>query len=362
MTYADLTLPIPASGLEVLDVLDSTKLARFLDCPRGFFFEYLLGWRRDSPNVHLRFGSAWHEGMEVLMNTRDGRNRGYTQNEIQAAYAAFSRVWDELGADEDIMIVGAEDDYTVSGNDAKNKENAFMALVDYALTYRDDSFQTLYTEVSGAVPIQEDRLIYFKLDSIVQAHDGIWSYEHKTTGRKTGAWADKWQMMLQVGTYAHVLNLYYGEDARGIVINGAVLRKPLKSGKSNNEFLRIPVRHTMDMMALWLWEINYARQLLDFNMRALAEADPDDKVMRAFPRNSESCSKFGCKHPHLCGRLSNPLHVCDTPPIGYHVEHWDPRNRSGDDEASVEKPESAEQVTIVADEHLTLKGVPGPGK
>lgn len=366
MLYSSLDLPIPLAGNEILDVLDSTKLSRFQDCPRGYYFEYLLGWRPRDPNLHLGFGSAWHEAMEVLMKGRDGTKRGYTAAELYEAYEAFEAVFNKIfhtqDGDDSLLIVSSDQSIQADNAFGKTRDNAFVALRDYGRTWRNDSFRTLYTEVSGSVPISEDQLIHFKLDTIVEDDDGIWSYEHKTTGQKKRTWEEKWLIELQIGAYSHVLYTLYGDDAAGVQINGAVLRVPKKDGSSNNEFLRIPVSHPPGMMAMWLWEINHLKQQLDWNMQALEQVKPSDPIMAAFPRNPTSCGKYGCKFPGLCPIMANPVQCANHPPPGYVVQVWDPRKRGGDDDGpEVEKETPADAVVIKEDETIKLAGVPGAG-
>ena len=50
------------------DIMDSSKLICYKECPRKFFYQYILGWQNAYPNNHLVFGSAWHMAMEWLLN------------------------------------------------------------------------------------------------------------------------------------------------------------------------------------------------------------------------------------------------------------------------------------------------------
>jgi hypothetical protein len=38
-----------------------------MECPSSYFYEYILGWRPENPNLHLEFGKAWHFAMEHLI-------------------------------------------------------------------------------------------------------------------------------------------------------------------------------------------------------------------------------------------------------------------------------------------------------
>ena len=93
------------------------------------------------------------------------------------------------------------------------------------------------------------------------------------------------------------------------------------------------------MWELWIYESNFWWNFLELNMTQLYDTSPDDRVMFAFPRNSASCSKFGCKHPYLCSIKSNPLQRIEAPPLEYGIEFWDPRKRE-------ENPQQKGDVTI----------------
>ena len=46
------------------NIKDSSKLDTYLDCPRKFFYEHMLGWRVDRPAHALHFGTSWHMARE----------------------------------------------------------------------------------------------------------------------------------------------------------------------------------------------------------------------------------------------------------------------------------------------------------
>jgi hypothetical protein len=299
----DVNFPVPKHNSWF--VLDSTKVQAFMDCPRGFFFNYIMGWRKKESSIHLIFGSAWHDAMEHLLNN------GYSGKSVAEAFDKFCDTYGEY-----YPIGSPMDDL----NAPKNSANALTALIKYAKTWSHDSFETLYTEIAGSVPISPSHIMYFKLDALIKDTDGrYWSLEHKTTGRLTQSWKDSWELKTQVGTYNHVINcLVQPENVGGVIINGAVLRK------GDNEFLRIPIRRSHDAMSMWLWETKHYVDMIEWNLRELAEVKESDPVMTCFPRNGESCSKFGCRMGGLCNMWANPIRMQDRRPIEYGQDFWDP--------------------------------------
>lgn len=335
MQIKDLDLPVPYHP--TFDIHDPSKVQSFTDCPRGYFFSYVLGWRRDESNIHLVFGSAWHEAMEHLYNN------GLNMKEVDIAFQKFLEIYRE----------GFPNDITDKERAPKNPEHVLKGLVKYVTEYRsyDKDIEVLYTEVAGTVPIREDRLIHTKTDVVLRDVDGIWSHEHKTTGRNSEPWRNKWELILQVGTYAHLLNASFpNEHVEGVKINGAVFTK-----SRGVEFMRIPVRKTPLDMQQYLWEINHWMDQIEWNFIELSKCSPDDDVMTAFPKNAQSCSKFGCKYPGLCSAWQNPLKRCSQPPPGYKVEWWDPRRENEEKSNFVAKPDEKGEIHITKKEKQEQK-------
>lgn len=312
MNLSNLSFPIEQH--RTWEITDGSKLKTFATCPRQFFFEYVLGWRREAPNNHLIFGDAWHLAMEHLLL------HGFSKDSILAAYEAFeTRYRESLGPDTDELF------------SPKNPMRAFDALVDYYKEYqdRDLRYQTLETEIAGKVVFNEDFTLHYRMDSILLdiEKDLIFSREHKTASRFNQQWTMQWALSFQVWIYTHVLYcLYKPERVRGVSINGVAFKKVKDNSKaSKHEFLRVPVWKTPDQMQSGYEDILYFLGQLKNEYEILAEASTDDSVLRAFPRNPESCTKyFGCTWHDFCTSWSNPLHYADEPPLGFMIERWDP--------------------------------------
>jgi len=299
--------PIPYN--KSWEVLDATKLQTYLDCPRKFFFEYLLGWRPEGTNVHLVFGKAWHEAMEYLLLN------GYDAKSVLSAYELFEQEYRKEFAPEDDI-----------SNGNKTPDNAFRALGNYAKHYgKTDKFDVLFTEVAGVVPISMDgsKKLHFRIDAIVRdpMHGNqVMVLEHKTGSQNSRQWHDQWALKTQVGTYSHALfYMFEPHDVYGVMINGAIIRK------NDEEFVRVPVLKTPDNMNVWLWNTRHHVNMIEWNMQELSECSDNDQVLMAFPMNTESCTKyFGCPFHDFCTSWSNPLRRCEAPPIGFKQEYWDP--------------------------------------
>lgn len=303
--------PAPLRPRETWDIVDSTKLKTYMECPRKYFWEYVLGWRREGPNLHFEFGIAFHKAMEVLLKRRMVRGTpGYTQEDVIAAYEAFIEQYRTVYSP----------DYDLH-NAPKDPATAMRSLVAYAERYRDDDFRVLYTEVAGSVFIDETNLYDFKIDVVAEDDDGIHIMDHKTSGIDSNAFREQWHLDVQMAAYTHVLyTLFPPERVFGAKVNVSFIRKV------SLDFTRIAVRKTTDMMAAWLWRTAYRFSHLKHDYEVLSSNSANDSIMTAFPMRETSCMKWGlCPYFAYCQSWQNPLQRCGEPPPGYKEEHWNPR-------------------------------------
>lgn len=317
MIYKDLADHLPVPYHPTWDVLDATKIQAFMDSPRRFFFEYVLGWRGTEPNIHLVFGSAWHDAMEFLMNNvgkYDVRKPEATDILVEA-FRRFSETY----------RMEYPDPFGDLANGPKTPDGAMKALLDYAARYSGDAFDTKYTEIAGTVPISMERLVHFKMDSIIEDERGIWSMEHKTSGNEfdwnSAKWSDKWSVMPQIWVYSHALRAIYRDRVQGVIVNGTLI------SKRRTDFKRVPVQKTNAMMQAGLEHINHIVDQIDWNFTQLQNDTPTKDTMFSFPCNGVSCSKYGCPYMAFCGSYPNPLRLAEhgRVPAGLQVDFWDPR-------------------------------------
>jgi len=290
--------------------VDSSKLNDFIRCYRFYFYCHLLGWKPDSPNNHLEFGLAWHLPMEYLLLN------DYSQNSIIDAYDLFEASYRmEFSPETDEMF------------GAKTPANAFVALSNYTDEYADDldKYLVKYTEIAGSVSIAENRSLFFRMDSILENNSSglVSSLEHKT-GSRVWQWGEQWPLSIQVGTYTHVLHCLYPADKIDCVWMNATFF--LSRKKDPIEFLRLPVKKTLNQMAVWFYTVNYLFEQIEINMEALDKCEEDDSIMTAFPINPSGCQKWGriCEYHDFCTAWSNPLKRCQQPPLGFVTRFWDP--------------------------------------
>jgi len=305
---------------------DSSKLQDFEVCPRMYLFLYGFGWRREGPNQHLVFGESWHRLMEHL------HVHGLSNDSAVEAHNVFLKNYRET--------------FPESTDEAcypKNPDNALLALGQYLKRYGDEKFETLYTEVSGTVPVDDERKLHFRLDSLIKDERGIVVREHKTTGKESRSWNDQWILKIATGTYTHVAYCMFEEhDVWGLEINAAIFRS--STGKGNT-FLRIPIRKAKDMMEVWHWNVLHVLDLIEWNFAQLKECKDSDSVLRCFHMRTESCTKyFGCQFLPYCTIWANPLRNASEPPPGVVEYWWNPADREKESKHVVHLEESKEVI------------------
>jgi len=296
-------------------IIDSSKMQTYLECPRLYFYQYVLGWRSVFPNNHLVFGEAWHLPMEHLLLN------GYSDDIVIEGYNLFENHYRKVfNPDTDEMFK------------SKTPANAFLALGLYAshMDYRRDlsKYEVLYTEIAGSVAISDSKLMYFRMDSILRNRmtDKKFSLEHKT-GSRLWMWAEQWPLSIQTGTYTHVLHcLFPFGQVEGVTMNGTFF---MNRKKDPIEFYRFPVGRTTDQMQVWLDTVNYYYEDIVRNMEMLSDAKEEDEVLFAFPLRPTSCLNYGriCAFNDYCNAWQNPLQKCFEPPLGFEIDFWNPMER-----------------------------------
>jgi len=282
---------------------DANKIQAYMDCPRAYFFEFVLGWKPEKSNIHLEFGTAIHIAQEHLLL------HGYGDVSVLGAYTKLHTYYRQFFPD--IL-----DD----ANHPKTPAMALKALMEYVIEYKREEFKVLYTEIAGTVSLTDRIVLHFRMDSILETADGIKSREHKTGSQLSRPWTDQWALKVQTGVYNHVLYcIFPPEKVWGVEINGIIF------GKKNIQFVRVPARRTLQSMEVWYWNTIEWIEEIEEDFKRLELHHESDVVMKCFKMNTENCTKyFGCKYHDFCIAWPNPIARADELPLGFKVEYWDP--------------------------------------
>lgn len=316
--------PIPSHP--TWDILDSSKLKTFQDCPRKYFYEYVLGWCQETGNIHLVFGEAVHRALEHIYS------HGFTVEVVEQAFDLMESYYREEFPDEENDVLRAP----------KTPAFAKPLLIEYIRQYQQrDTFKVLETEIAGSAPIhvsgKGQKVLHFRLDLLIEKDDGIWIMDHKTSSWMSQRWMDGWLLDFQISFYTHVAYCLFESDAvQGVVINGIETRMPTKKQEKAGQmygctgetpFQRLPIKKTPDMMRAFLWDANHWYDWVKMEHDRFAEVTVEQPVMHAFPRNPGACTKYGkCLFLDFCAAWSNPVRKAKKPPPGMEVQRWDPRD------------------------------------
>ena len=296
-------------------VIDSSKLTCFMECPRKYFFNHILGWRSSFPNNHLVFGVAWHIAMEHLM-----RNK-YSEKSLEEAQQLFLYSYRQhLPEQFDADFV------------PKDPANALRSIQDYhEKYYREDTSQNevLHTEVGGQVLIGKDMPVTFRLDAIIynKEREIFLDVDHKTSQRKMSNFKELFSMSAQMLIYLHVMNCVYGAESKlppEVQIRHSFFYKhPRPTDFEVSSIVKTPEQIEAGLQSLQVWYEN-----IRANLEILFHEDsPDNDLMSAFQQNFTACFNFGqpCTYLNICSAWSNPLqHLESGPPLSMNVEFWDP--------------------------------------
>lgn len=305
-----------AHALEIIEphptweIVDPSKLTTFMECPRKYFFRYILGWKSDYPSNDLVFGSAWHLAVEHLLR------EGYNNTALTEAKFLFLNYYRQhFSEDSDEMYI------------PKSPNDAFEALDLYFDRFRDDHrrYSVEHTEVGGVVLINDEDLLHFKMDVIFKDLE-IGKYvvcDHKTSKRKSRNWATSWNLSPQLLTYLHAIYcLYTPEEVDRAQVRGSFFYKA-----QPHNFEEAFIHKEPSQMQSWLEDVEYWYGGLKHSMENLVDCKDTDPILECFPRNATSCNNWGgCLYADICDAWPNPLAKVGTyMPQGFNVEFWDPR-------------------------------------
>lgn len=192
-------------------VITASSLSCLFSCARKYYLSYELGYRKRIPDAALRFGTAFHKGLEVWFE-----NAGIGQ--VERATTAFKAALATAGDEE---------------FDAETSQQIVALLTGYFAKWGSAKF-TVEPEREFAVrfPFLRGFVVCGKMDGIVTAEDGTKSLiEHKTTSEDISPLGDYWATINrdQIGIYKAAAEKI-GVKFSSVIYD--VIRKPtIKCGK-----------------------------------------------------------------------------------------------------------------------------------
>ena len=213
--------PLPELPLYI----DSTMVVAFRQCPRKFYYEFILCRRPPGRQIDLVAGSAFAAALEAAYIDYFIHSHSHL-SALRAAYLAFRRSWGDF------------DEQVEAPKSSKTFDRTFQAVIDYFDTYpfetdhvrpmlRHDGKPTF--EFSFAVPLDLEGFplhpsghpfIYCgRFDAFGKHGDAFVIRDEKTTGKSPPYfWSDQWNLRNQF------LGYKWAAERSGFQIDEVIVR------------------------------------------------------------------------------------------------------------------------------------------
>jgi hypothetical protein len=300
-------------------VVDQTSLGLFKTCPRKYFYRMIEGWTTKSFNVHLSFGSWFHESCEKYEHAKAKGSNHQEALRVAIRYALAS-TWDKV-----------LNKPWNSENKDKNRYTLIRAIVWYLDSCGENpGIQTLI--LSNGVPAIEltfkytprdyetgDELIsltgepmFFAghLDRMVLMEGAPFICDRKTTSRRldpqyfAGYTPDN-----QFSMYTHAGKWAFQTDVTGVICDA------IQTAASFARFNRQIIYRTEAQLREWYADTKFWIGL----MGRMAEQN-------RWPQNDKSC--YNCEYRPVCART--PAARNTWLEADYVKETWDPSVARGE--------------------------------
>lgn len=318
--------------MTTIRLYDNTRISGHRSCNRKYYFRHVRHLTGTGTAPALAFGAAWHKAMDTVWS---GVLDGPTFDPGVVFTSAIATFNDELTAQLGTPFDNLDDEHKNLFNRAKRTpdiaKHMLARYIGERANFMRANFRLLSIEKPFIVPINPTQEILYcgRLDKVVEYAGGVWAIEHKTTGSGSGkngfyrVWTEQWQPNSQVDGYLHALRMLYGNRAKGVLIDGALVHR------TDSHFEYIPVDRQVDQLEAWHYDLTEELHRIDENKKALARSTPQDQVLRAYPKNTNSCTDYNqtCTFIAICRTIPNPLAMTDeqfTRDGRLKVEKWSP--------------------------------------
>ena len=317
---------------------DNSRVSDFRDCARYFYFRHQKHWDGTGFSKAAFFGHAWHAAMDVVwarflhLGFEDDPQPLDEDSIIRDAFIAFEEDWAGNGGTR-MNDMSPEDAKLLSPHTPMVALEMLYEYIDARekiLTSPD--FELIAIEQPFAVPLHpdDDTLFYVgRIDKVFRWRGDVYAGEHKTTSAYRKAevpfrsnFLDSFSPNSQIDGYLHALHMLYGDEAKAVWIDAALVHKERHDG-----FSWIQMERQLSQLDSWLYETKTWIDKMEVDKVELAhmreDYSPNDAYLGVFPKNTNSCMDYaGCQYLELCKMIPNP--EGRPVPSGYTEKHWSP--------------------------------------
>lgn len=223
--------------------LDSTMLSSFRNCPKKFYWEYILRLRPKGESIHLVAGGAFAKGLEVARKLY--YDKGASMDiALQAAVVAALKAY---------TLTDVDNEWAKSPRAICEALNGYLTRwpldQDYLRPVKQNGKH--WVEFSFAIPLPikhpvtgEDLLYVGRCDMIAEFAGAIYTVDEKTCSQMGESWARKFDMRAQFMGYN------WAAQQHGFNVVGTVVRG-IKFIKSGQEFGETIVMHSNLALNNW---------------------------------------------------------------------------------------------------------------
>lgn len=256
---------------ELMNLNDNTMLSTFRDCPRKYFYRFILHLTSSEREMGIGalFGIAIHTALEVFYSSNEGKR--------EKAEDAFLQAW-----------------VPFEGEDLTGKctsERGIVIINEYEKHYKEDPFKVIDTEVTLHGVLSEGSHFVFNIDAIVEweGKEGFYVMEHKTSARKGFL---SLRPNLQTEGYVWAVKQLMELDVKGVIFNIINYRKGRKGEEVRDtiEFSRVMTQVVEGELREWKRDVRGW-------LKGIKACEEEDYWMKA----TECCRRYGaCSFLSLC--------------------------------------------------------------
>lgn len=301
-----------------------SQISTFNTCNRKHYLSYIRRWRSDTDAPALAFGSAWGKAMDKVWATCAGHPQEVIEanrdDVIELALQSFVDQWTERG-----MPHPSDMDLDKTQELLPRTPGVARDMLSHYILTRARFFseiELLSVEQPFVIPCSpgdSTRFYVGLMDKVYRFHrdNRVYTCDHKTTsayakvGHFRSSFLEGFNPNAQMDGYQYALQYLYGEEAKHIMVDAALVHKTVHDG-----FRFIPVYPSPDLLNSWLWELHDSIDKKETEETRLDESiELSVPFMTSFPRNTSACHHYsGCQFLDVCKAVSDPRKVKQPPP------------------------------------------------